>query len=516
MYRSSVAAKVTFQVAWDYYRNFPDLPSEDEVCSNEEQQRILNMRSAVHLRAAEKVKNALMKNGGVYIKLGQHISAMQYVLPMEWCTTMQALQDQNTASSLEDVDKVIKADVGRSIDDLFSLFDPKPIGVASLAQVHRAVLRDTGEEVAVKVQHPMVRRYSDIDIATVTVMFEFIHSVFPDFKFMWLSAEMQNSLPQELDFRNDKSNAERVVWEFAKYSGIPLTVPKMIQASERVLIMGYVNGRRCDDLGFLRKHSIDPESVSREIGRIFAEMTFVHGFLHCDPHPGNLFVRPCDKQTTTHGYNFDLVLLDHGLYRQLSPRFRYEYAEMWHALMKGDEEQIKYWSRKVSGTDLYQLFSTILTGQHWTTIESKALSQTTSAAQFSLDSLMDRQPDILQQITEILASVPPVLLLVLKTNDLLRMIDMKLFADQPPTVRQHAQLRSWLRISHYCLVTIRDIRAANINHNLSRSSIAQNAKRLVQLTVNRLSFWFMDTALSLYSTLLSIKDLFIRTRTSLI
>ncbi|KAJ2342270.1 hypothetical protein GGF43_005970, partial [Coemansia sp. RSA 2618] len=82
VYRSSVAAKVTCQVAWDYYRNFPDLPSEGSV-SGDERQAIQAERSAVHLRAAEKVKRALMKNGGVYIKLGQHISAMQYVLPVE-------------------------------------------------------------------------------------------------------------------------------------------------------------------------------------------------------------------------------------------------------------------------------------------------------------------------------------------------------------------------------------------------------------------------------------------------
>ncbi|KAJ2762841.1 hypothetical protein H4S06_000428 [Coemansia sp. BCRC 34490] len=507
LHRSSVAAKVTCQVAWDYYRNFPDLlPENSEPFDEEERQRILDARSAVHLRSAEKVKRALMKNGGVYIKLGQHISAMQYVLPMEWCLTMQSLQDQNTASSLEDVDRVIRADVGRSIDDLFQAFDPTPIGVASLAQVHRAVLRDTGEEVAVKVQHPMVRKYSDIDIATVSVMFEFIHSVFPEFKFMWLSAEMKTSLPQELDFCNDKTNAEKVVWEFAKYPDIPLAVPKMIQASERVLIMEYVSGRRCDDLAFLRKHDIDPEAVSREIGRIFAEMTFVHGFLHCDPHPGNLFVRPRDKRTTAHGYNFDLVLLDHGLYRQLSPRFRYEYAEMWHALMKGNRDQIKYWSRKISGTDLYQLFSTILTGQHWKVIESKRLSQTTSAAQFSMDALMEAQPEILRQITEILASVPPVLLLVLKTNDLLRMIDTSLFADQPPIVQRHAQLQSWLRISHYCLVAIRDIRASDIVHSSSRLGVIQATKRIIRLALNRLDFLYMDTMLWMYSVLLKMRD----------
>ncbi|KAJ1848982.1 hypothetical protein LPJ70_000733 [Coemansia sp. RSA 2708] len=506
VYRSSVAASATCQIAWDYYRNFPELPPEDDASISEGERRaILATRSAVHLRAAEKVKRALMKNGGVYIKLGQHVSAMQYVLPIEWCQTMQALQDQNTASSLEEIGRVIAADTGQTIEELFSAFDAEPIGVASLAQVHRAELRATGEEVAVKVQHPMVRTYSDIDIATVSVMFEFVHSVFPDFKFMWLSAEMKGSLPRELDFRNDKSNAEQVQWNFSAHPEIPLAVPRMVQATERVLIMEYVHGRRCDDLTYLRKHAIDPAEVSRAIGQVFAEMTYVHGFLHCDPHPGNLFVRPRPRGSAPHGRNFDLLLLDHGLYRQLSSRFRYEYAEMWHALMRGDQDRIKYWSRQLSGTDLYRLFAIILTGQNWSTIEAKSLSRTTAAAQFNLDELMEQQPDLFRKITEVLSSVPPVLLLVLKTNDLLRMVDQRLFADQPPLVQQHAQLRTWLQISTYCLRTIRDARAADIGYTPSTT-----AARVYRLALNRLGFWFSNVALSLYSWMLGVQDMFAR------
>ncbi|KAJ2235201.1 hypothetical protein IWW45_002795 [Coemansia sp. RSA 485] len=503
MRRSSIAAKATFKVAWDYYRNFPDLPDEgDENTSPEERQRILKARSAVHLRAAEVVKQALMKNGGIYIKLGQHLSAMQYVLPAEWCLTMQALQDKNTASSVEEVDLVIQKDLGQSISELFSEFDPEPIGVASLAQVHRAVLRSDGQEVAVKVQHPMVRTYSDIDIATVSVMLEFVHSVFPQFQFMWLGTEMRESLPRELDFRTDKSNAEQVEWNFSTHANIPLTVPRMLQATERVLVMEFVRGQRCDDLDYLRKHEISPASVSREIGRVFAEMIFVDGFLHCDPHPGNLFVRPRDPAETTHGYNFDLVLLDHGLYRRLPSRFRYEYAEMWRALMRGDKERIVYWSRKLSGTDLYNLFSTILTGQTWETIESKSLTAATGPAQLDFSSMRAKQPDLLRQITEVLASVPPVLRLVLKTNDLLRMIDQKLFADQPPSVQQHAQMLSWLRTSHYCLVAIRDARASDISHSQSRRGVVQTSTRITRLLANWFSFWLHDSALSIYSAML--------------
>ncbi|KAJ2757994.1 hypothetical protein IWQ57_006948, partial [Coemansia nantahalensis] len=235
----------------------------------------------------------------------------------------------------------------------------------------------------------------------------------------------------------------------------------MVRATERVLIMEYIAGRRCDDLDYLRRHGIDPAHVSRAVGHIFAEMTFVHGFLHCDPHPGNLFVRPRARADTAHGYNFDLVLLDHGLYRQLTPRFRYEYAEMWRALMKGDADQIRHWSRRLAGTDLYRLFAVILTGQNWSTIETQSLARASEPAQFSLGALTEKQPDLLRQIADVLSTVPPVLLLVLKTNDLLRMIDQKLFADQPAGVQRRAQLQSWLRLSHYCLVAIRDAHMAD-------------------------------------------------------
>ncbi|KAJ1815211.1 hypothetical protein LPJ75_002450, partial [Coemansia sp. RSA 2598] len=506
MYRSSVAANATFKVAWDYYCNFPDLPDEeDESISPEERQRILEARSAVHLRAAEVVKQALMKNGGVYIKLGQHISAMQYVLPAEWCAVMQALQDKNTASSVEELDMVIQTDLGKSISELFSEFDPEPIGVASLAQVHRAVLRSNGQEVAVKVQHPMVRTYSDIDIATMSVMFEFVHSVFPEFQFMWLGSEMRESLPRELDFNTDKKNAEQVEWDFSTHPDIPLTVPRMLQATDRVLIMEFVHGQRCDDLSYLRNHGISPAAVSREIGRVFAEMIFVHGFLHCDPHPGNLFVRPRDPAKTSHGYNFDLVLLDHGLYRRLPARLRHEYAEMWRALMRGDKEQIAYWSRKLSGTDLYHLFSTILTGQTWETIESKSLTATSGPAQLDFSSMRAKEPDLMRQITDVLASVSSELRLVLKTNDLLRMIDQKLFVDQPPRVQQHAQMLSWLRMSHYCLMAIRDARALDISHDQSRrAGVLQTTSRVTRLLANWLSFWFHDSALSIYSAMLRL------------
>ncbi|KAJ2797252.1 hypothetical protein H4S07_005995 [Coemansia furcata] len=180
--------------------------------------------------------------------------------------------------------------------------------------------------------------------------------------------------------------------------------------------------------------------------------------------------------------------------------------------MKGDTKMIKHWSRQLSGTDLYILFSTILTGQNWSAIEGKSLAKSTAPAHFSVGSMMKEHPDILRQITDVLSSVPPVLLLVLKTNDLLRMVDQKLFADQPLAVQQHAQLRTWMRISHYCLIAIRNARSQDIHHSVSRAGFLQTASRIGRLAMNWISFWVYDAALTLYSVVLTIEDVFIRWR----
>lgn len=89
---------------------------------------------------------------GVFIKMGQHMASL-IVLPVEWTSTMRPLQDQCEPTPYEDVEALFFTDIGSSISEFFLEFDPSPIGVASLAQVHVGRHRDTGRQVAVKVSH---------------------------------------------------------------------------------------------------------------------------------------------------------------------------------------------------------------------------------------------------------------------------------------------------------------------------------------------------------------------------
>ncbi|KAJ1972154.1 hypothetical protein H4R35_004833 [Dimargaris xerosporica] len=387
-------------------------------------------KSQVHRRSAQRVLKSLMVLGGIYIKLGQHLSAMNYILPREWTSTMTPLQDRCPETSLEDIDQLLRADLGASMDDLFTEFDPLPLGIASLAQVHRAVLRSNGREVAVKIQHPYLDEFAKVDMDAVSFILRWASRLFPEFQFGWLSEEMNVSLPQELDFVRERQNAERVRQNFAHMPRCPLVVPQVYWAYRRVMAMEYIRGSRIDDRAYMRTHGIDPDQVATELTRIFSEMIFIHGWVHCDPHPGNVLVRPRAWQSGKH-YNFDVVLLDHGLYRELSGEFRMNYAYMWRALLAGNEHDIRYYSKLLAGTDLYIVFACILTGRDWRVIQND-LSQEKSAAEIT--TVFDRVPYLLTEIVDVLATVPRQLLLLFKANDLLRAVDESLRTKPSQTI----------------------------------------------------------------------------------
>lgn len=97
---------------------------------------------------------AMEKNGSIFIKLGQHLSSLNYLLPSEWCDTFIPLQDRCPVSSFESIKQMVESETGMPFEDIFSEFEQIPLGAASLAQVHRAVDKASGKKIAVKCQHP--------------------------------------------------------------------------------------------------------------------------------------------------------------------------------------------------------------------------------------------------------------------------------------------------------------------------------------------------------------------------
>jgi len=422
---------------------------------------------ACHKRCAERILAVLQRNGGIYIKLGQHLSSVQLV-PEEWSSTMRPLQDQCHPTPLADVQGLFLRDVGEPIENLFSDFDPEPIGVASLAQVHLATDKISGRKVAVKIMHPDLQEFTLLDMKTTSLMLKVVKAFFPTFEFTWLGEEMEQSLPLEMDFRHEAANAKTCVANFAKLKHTSLVVPDVLWSQERILVMEFIDGGRVDDLEYLSAHNIDRNAVSCEISRIFSQMLFIDGCFHGDPHAGNLLIRPVPlsrRGQTRSKHNFEIVLLDHGLWFDITDSLRVNYARLWLSLIAPKSEKVDAERRKYAelvgniGPDLFPIFEAAITGRAGLSDEEVDESgglkgtldgslmglatQTPEEAQRLRNAFM--QEGMITSIFELLRRVPRRLLMILKINDLTRSLDKSLNPSHPIW-------RIWIIVARFCCV----------------------------------------------------------------
>jgi aarF domain-containing kinase len=358
------------------------------------------------------------KNGSIFIKLGQHLSSLNYLLPSEWCDTFIPLQDKCPVSSYESIEEMVMKDTGKKISEYFSEFEQRPIGAASLAQVHRATVRETGERVAVKVQHPSLDEWAPLDLKLTHFTFSTLKRWFPDYDLTWLSEEMEVSLPQELNFKLEGENARKAQEYFSHIRNVPLVIPNVLWADRRILVMEYVTGHRPDDLEYLDRNRIDRDEVSAALARIFNEMIFGTGApLHCDPHGGNIAIR--HNATRWGKANFDIILYDHGLYRTIPMDLRRSYAKFWLAVLEGNEKHMRSYAKEVAGIDddIFPLFASAITGRDYRAVKAGVTSRERTKEE--KDNITDALGEgMLAQLVQLLSKVPRVLLLILKTNDL--------------------------------------------------------------------------------------------------
>ncbi|KAL8874353.1 MAG: hypothetical protein Q9174_000304 [Haloplaca sp. 1 TL-2023] len=370
---------------------------------------------ACHQRCADRTLRVLEKNGSIFIKLGQHLSSMNYLLPLEWTRTFIPLQDKCPVSSYESIEEMFIEDTGASIASHFDEFDHDPIGAASLAQVHLATMKATGAKVAVKVQHPALKEWVPLDLALTRFTFATLKYFFPKYDLEWLSNEMAYSLPQELDFALEGENALATKRHFNQIKGCPLVVPNVHWGQKRILVMEYIAGHRTDDLKYLDSKNIDRDEVSAALAHIFNEMIFGDTPLHCDPHGGNIAIR---YNPSSPVHNFDIVLYDHGLYRDIPLKMRRDYAKLWLAVINADERGMRKYAREVAGIsdDQFPLFASAITGRDYQAVTNSVVSTRSDKEKKVISGAMGE--GMLQELVRLLGQVPRIILLILKTNDL--------------------------------------------------------------------------------------------------
>lgn len=416
---------------------------------------------------------------------------MTYLLPQEWTDTFIPLQDKCPVSSLESIKQMFRADTGEDLLDYFSDFSPEPIGAASLAQVHLATVKETGQRVAVKVQHPTLARWAPLDMALTKFTFSTLKRFFPEYDLEWLSSEMEVSLPQELDFQLEAANANRTREHFSKLPELPLVIPEVLWAKKRILLMAYEAGRRLDDLEYLDSNHIDRDEVSATLAHIFNEMIFgKNAPLHCDPHGGNIAIRKT-TQRRPGGANFELIVYDHGLYRNIPESLQRSYAKMWLAVIDGDLERMKQYAHEVAGVneEQFPLFASAITGRDWSVVSSSITKPRSTDEKKTMGNAL--QEGLLSDLVQLLGQVPRIILLILKTNDLTRSLDENLHTQQGP-------LRNFMILGRYCARTVFHEQVEEISQREGGLLWPSNALRLLAAWVGFLRVEFKLEAFELW------------------
>lgn len=270
-------------------------------------------------RIARRYRSLAGEMGGVLIKIGQFLSVRVDILPPEVTRELAGLQDEVPPERFEDIVHQIEDDFGRPLSEVFAWVSPEPVGAASLAQVHPARLL-SGEPAVVKVLRPGIDVLVETDLAAARLAFRLLkvsRKLRRRVDLDRLAEEIAATTHRELDLANEGRNAERFAADFA---GDPrVMIPKVFWAASarRTLTLENVGYLKIGDLEALDRAGISRPEVAKILYRIYMEQIFEHHFVHADPHPGNLFVKPLPLPG-----EFQIVFVDFGMTAVIPERLR--------------------------------------------------------------------------------------------------------------------------------------------------------------------------------------------------
>ncbi len=278
-------------------------------------------------KRARWLTSELLSLGSAFIKLGQLLSARPDVLPAGWVKELADLQDNVPPFSFERAQLLLERELGERCAEIIDL-DEIPLGAASLAQVHKAILRG-GRQVVFKIQRPGLERLFRLDLDVmqqVAAVMQRHPSWGTGRDWVGIAKECQRVLLRELDFRLEAQYAARFRQQFLEESFI--RVPSVVWelSTRRILCLDYLPGIKVNDREALLKAGIDPVKIAEIGAASYLQQLVKYGFFHADPHPGNLAVDA----------NGSLIYYDFGMMGLISDRLRSRIGAMVRAASLSD------------------------------------------------------------------------------------------------------------------------------------------------------------------------------------
>ena len=273
-----------------------------------------------------------LKNmGPTYIKMGQLLSTRPDLLPDAYLKALATLQDDVPPIPYEEVHRIVEEEIGTRISKAFDSFDEEPLASASIGQVHRATLR-SGKPVAVKIQRPGIKKQFLSDLDTLKELAELAvkHSTTAQkYAFDDVLTELRRILLQELDYHREAQNLITLGDNLKDFKYLIVPQPIQDYSAAKVLTMEYIEGRKITSISPLKQIEVDYSPLVDELVKAYLQQVINDGFVHADPHPGNIQFTKDDK----------IALIDLGMVAKFSPGIKQYILELLLAISNNNGEE---------------------------------------------------------------------------------------------------------------------------------------------------------------------------------
>ncbi|WP_231735395.1 ABC1 kinase family protein [Gracilibacillus massiliensis] len=278
----------------------------------------------------QRMRSFLEELGPTFIKMGQMASTRPDLIPPDVIKELEMLQDQLSPVPFEKVRLIIEGELGSPLEEFFKDVEEKPLGVASIGQVHKATLI-SGEKVAIKVKRPNVEKVIHTDL-------EILHelAIRAEQRLKWaeryqvsdIANEFSKAIKEELDFVNEGRNADLMARQFKDDKDVSIPSIYWEYSTDSILTMEFIEGIKLNDYGNLEKNGYDTERLAETVVQTIFYQIFKDGFFHADPHIGNILAIPGDR----------IALMDFGMAGRLSEDMKRHLASLIIATVKQDSQ----------------------------------------------------------------------------------------------------------------------------------------------------------------------------------